>query len=319
MRQWLWLALLASSAPAAAQGCGGHGLALQVLGSGGPELLARRASSGYLVWIDSEARVLIDSGGGTALRFAESGARMTDLDVVLFTQLSADHTSDLPSLAQSAKLEPRARPLPLFGPPGNRLMPSTITFVRESFDTVRGTYRHLGDLIAPLDKSTYKLDPHDVRQPPAKIGAPRPRSPTPIPVFHNARVRISALPPSPPGAMPGLSYRIEANDKAIVIAADSSDDRDLVPLAGDADVLVMAHAVPEGTTAIGGSYYPQPSLIGRIANAAKVRQLVLTHRLSATQGREEETLVAIRKTYSGPVYFADDLSCYYPLQMTTTR
>jgi hypothetical protein len=58
-----------------AEECGGEGIAVQVLGSGGPELQAKRASSSYLVWQDGQARVLIDAGGGSGLRFGESGAK----------------------------------------------------------------------------------------------------------------------------------------------------------------------------------------------------------------------------------------------------
>lgn len=35
-------------------------MTLQVLGSGGPELTDKRASSAYLVWIDNKAKILID-------------------------------------------------------------------------------------------------------------------------------------------------------------------------------------------------------------------------------------------------------------------
>jgi hypothetical protein len=62
-------------------GCGRNGVALQVLGSGGPELQDKRASTSYLVWRGGVPRVLIDSGGGSALRFGESGAAMSDLGV----------------------------------------------------------------------------------------------------------------------------------------------------------------------------------------------------------------------------------------------
>src|ERR1700675_4120061 len=67
-----------------AQTCGGQGVAVQVLGSGGPELQDKRASSSYLVWQDGQARVLVDAGGGSALRFGERGANMSQLDVILF-------------------------------------------------------------------------------------------------------------------------------------------------------------------------------------------------------------------------------------------
>ena len=81
-----------------AQACGGEGVAVQVLGSGGPELQDKRASSSYLVWQDGRARVLIDAGGGSALRFGESGAKMSQLDVILFTHFHVDHSADFPAL-----------------------------------------------------------------------------------------------------------------------------------------------------------------------------------------------------------------------------
>jgi ribonuclease BN (tRNA processing enzyme) len=55
-----------------------------------------------------------------------------------------------------------------------------------------------------------------------------------------------------------------------------------------------------------------PSVIGHIAQAAKVKQLVLSHRMLRTLGKEDETLGAIRKSYNGPAAFADDLSCFRP-------
>ena len=55
-----------------------------------------------------------------------------------------------------------------------------------------------------------------------------------------------------------------------------------------------------------------PSVIGDIAQGAKVKQLVLSHRMLRTLGREEESQAAIRKRYAGPLEFADDLGCYRP-------
>ena len=68
--------------------CNGSSVKVQVLGSGGPELTADRASSGYLVWIDEKAKVLVDAGGGTGLRYSQSGAEWTDLDLSLIFALS---------------------------------------------------------------------------------------------------------------------------------------------------------------------------------------------------------------------------------------
>jgi Metallo-beta-lactamase superfamily len=92
---------------AAAQSCGSQGVAVQVLGSGGPELQDKRASSSYLVWEDGRARALVDAGGGSAVRFGESGAQTSQLDVILFTHFHVDHSADFPALIKSSWFEDR--------------------------------------------------------------------------------------------------------------------------------------------------------------------------------------------------------------------
>jgi hypothetical protein len=119
-----WLVTLHMNCPfvlsADAQTCGGEGVAVQVLGSGGPELEDKRASSSYLVWQEGRARVLVDAGGGSALRFGESGAKMSQLDVILFTHFHVDHSADFPALIFSSWFEERDRPLPVVRPSGQQ-------------------------------------------------------------------------------------------------------------------------------------------------------------------------------------------------------
>lgn len=313
IRRLLIIAVLLTASPfARAQICDGAGVALQVLGSGGPELQTKRASSSYLVWIDGKARVLVDTGGGSALRFGESGAQMADLDVILFTHLHADHSADLPALIKSSWFEKRERPLPIYGPGDNRLMPSTVTFVRALFDGTRGAYRYLGEFISPLDKSSYKLEPRDVREPPPKIGAPRRKEPAILPVFKNDRVRVQAVTVAH-GQLPALAFRVDAGDKTLVFSGDTNGDGNGLPaLAAGADLFVAHNAVAEGATGVERALHMPPSVIGGIAQAAKTKHLVLSHRMLRTLGKEEETLVSIRKSYAGAVSFADDLACFQP-------
>lgn len=304
--------LLTATVPTFGQSCGGPGISLQVLGSGGPELQTKRASSSYLLWIDSKARVLVDIGGGAALRFGESGAQMTDLDVLLLTHLHVDHTADLPALIKSSWFDDRTRLLPIYGPGGNRLMPSTVAFVRALFDGTRGAYRYLGDFISPLDKSTYKLDPRDVREPPAKLGAPRRKEPTILPVFRNDRVRVQAITVEH-GPLPAVAFRIESGGKTVVFSGDTNGNgKNLETLAAGADLFVAHNAVPEGAGGVERTLHMPPSVIGTIAQGAKVKHLLLSHRMLRTLGKEEESLAAVRKSYAGPVNFADDLSCFRP-------
>src|SRR6201987_2751825 len=155
------LLLACTFAPLApAQSCGAHGVAVQVLGSGGPELQDKRASSSYLVWQNGRARVLVDAGGGSALRFGESGAQMSQLDVVLFTHFHIDHSADFPTLVFSSWFEDRNRPLPVYGPPGNDFMPSTNRYASALFSD-HGVYGYLSELYVPPEQGSYKLQPHN--------------------------------------------------------------------------------------------------------------------------------------------------------------
>ncbi|MBI3575174.1 MAG: MBL fold metallo-hydrolase, partial [Gammaproteobacteria bacterium] len=176
--RWLTACLVATlttplhaGAPIApSRACEPQGVRVQVLGSGGPELVGGRASSSYLVWIDGKARALVDLGGGAALRFSETGANIADLDVILFTHLHVDHSADLPALVKASFFQDRDRVLPIYGPPGNRLMPSTVTFVREMFNSTSGAFRYLGGFVNPMTRDVYKLQPHDVQPKPRKLG-----------------------------------------------------------------------------------------------------------------------------------------------------
>jgi ribonuclease BN (tRNA processing enzyme) len=117
---------------AAAAGC--NGIAVQVLGSGGPTSNGARASSDYLVWIDRHSRVLVDAGGGIFLRFGEADAALEDLNLIALTHFHADHVADIPALVKAGFFSDRTAPLPISGAskggefPGlKRFLASTIT------------------------------------------------------------------------------------------------------------------------------------------------------------------------------------------------
>lgn len=77
-------------------------LSVMVLGSGGPVATAEgRASAGYLIFTDGKPRVLMDVGGGTYQRLAQSGTNIKDLDIILLSHLHADHTGDLTSVIKT--------------------------------------------------------------------------------------------------------------------------------------------------------------------------------------------------------------------------
>jgi ribonuclease BN (tRNA processing enzyme) len=285
--------------PAVAQSCGLQGVAVQVLGSGGPELQDKRASSSYLVWENGQARVLIDAGGGSALRFGESGAQMSQLDVILFSHFHVDHSGDFAALIKSSWFEDRKRPLPIYGPPGNDFMPSTTEFVSDLFGDKHGAYRYLSELLVPGEEGSYKMQPHNVIV-----------SSTPVAVFHSGDVAASAVRVFH-GPVPALAWRVEIGGKVIVFSGDTNGEGEgLVRLAMNADLFVAHNAVPEGAVGIERRLHMPPSVIGQIAENAKVKRLVLSHRMLRTLGNEDQTQSEIKKRYSGPLAFANDLDCF---------
>lgn len=290
--------MIAAGSLAEPRPCPVKGIAVQVLGSGGPELQDRRASSSYLVWQDGRARVLVDAGGGSALRFGESGATMSPLDAILFSHFHVDHSGDFAALVKSSWFEDRSRPLPIYGPPGNDFMPSTTEFVRDLFGGQRGAYRYLSDLYEPRERGSYKLQPHDVAGHEPGTAAFRGDALA----AYAARVVH--------GGVPALAWRVEVAKAVIVFSGDTSGEGGLAGLATGADLFVAHNAVPEGVTGVERSLHMPPSVIGQIAAGAHVKRLVLSHRMLRTLGKEDQTRAEIRKRYDGPLQFADDLDCY---------
>jgi ribonuclease BN (tRNA processing enzyme) len=265
---------------------------------GRAELQDKRASSSYLVWEDGRARVLVDAGGGSALRFGESRAQMSDLDVIFFTHYHVDHSADFSALIKSSWFEDRNRALPIYGPEGNDFTPSTTEFVADFFSGNHGVYRYLSELLDPGENGSYLMQPHNV--------AP---SESPAAAFNGGDIAAYSAHVIH-GGVPALAWRIDARGKVIVFGDTNGEGEGLVRLAMNADLFIAHNAVPEGATGIERRLHMPPSVIGQVAADAHVKHLVLSHRMLRTLGKEEQTKSEIRKRYSGPLDFANDLECF---------
>lgn len=277
--------------------CGEDGVWLQVLGSGGPELDDGRSSSGYLVWHEGKARVLVDLGGGSLARFEQAGADLTDLEVVLISHFHVDHSGDLAALVKASWFTQRRRDLPLYGPSGNELMPGAEDFVQRLLGG-SGAWRYLSGYLD--GRENYRLSVHEV------LAGGKSQSKVTL----SPDLAIAAVPVQH-GPVPALAWRVQVADIVFAFSGDmSGSNGTLSDLAREADILVAHNAIPEGAEAAALSLHMPPSVIGRIAGQAKVRQLVISHRMNRSLGREDETLALIRESYDGPVHFADDLQCF---------
>ena len=263
---------------------------IEVLGSGGPEIDGR-ASASYLLWIDGKARLLVDTGSGSMLRFEQSGAKLEDLEAIVLTHLHIDHAVDLPAYIKAGYFTPRNRPLPILGPIGNQYFPSTGEYVEILFGK-KGAYRYMSDVLTPQSDS-FQIIPESIDA-------------TKVLVRHFKNFELKLINVNH-GIVPALGLRVNIGNKSIVISGDTSNvNGQLEKLTKDADLFIAHHAIPEVHGTYANNLHMTPSIIADIANRSEVKKVLLTHRMQRTIGKEEETLKLMRNKYKGPIVFAEE-------------
>ena len=177
-------------------------------------------------------------------------------------------------------------------------MPSTTEFVSDLFGG-RGAYRYLNELLLAGEGGSYRMQPHNVVA-----------DSTPLVAFRGSDLSASAVRVIH-GGVPALAWRVEVGGKSVVFSGDTNGEgKSLTQLAKNADLFVAHNAVPEGASGVERKLHMPPSVIGQIAADANVKSLVLSHRMMRTLGKEDQTQAEIRKHYSGPLAFANDLDCF---------
>ena len=285
--------LVLASGPATAQDtCADHSVALQVLGSGGP-IGVGRASTGYLIWIDGKARVMVDAGGGTFKTFHRAGARVADLDLLAMSHFHPDHASEIPALLWIKKSE-----LVLSGPTGSDMYPSANEYVDGLFGA-EGVFRAVtgGEGLKTITVDTTASEPTEV--------------------FADDSMRVQAL-GVPHGIVPAVGYRFDIGDVSIAFSSDQNgSDPAFAKFAAGADILVVHLAVPEAATGFRADLHAKPSVWGQMATDAEVKTLILSHLLGVPPNTKEgdlpgfdKKLEHLRSTYKGSYVIAEDLMCF---------
>lgn len=257
--------------------CGDEGVWIQVLRSGGLRYADTSVSSSYLVWIDNQAKLLVDTGHGAAIRFDEADAKIDDLDAIAITHLHRENTSDLWAFLRSSS-------------PGKRL-------------TLMGPFgeddRFLDDF-AGIGFARQRPTLHSISAEGRRRWAR----------FGNETLRAAAIPVHH-GEERGLAWRITIGDRSITFTGDFSNQKNVMAeFAKGSDALVANHGAPEDARGATRDAFARPSQIGRIAAEADVRMLILGARGARTKGREVQTLQVIEEHYKGPIILADDLECW---------
>lgn len=275
--------------------CPPTGVAVRVLGSGGPILDDARASSGYLLVVDGRPRLLIDAGGGVALRLGQLGVSPESLDGILVSHVHVDHTADLIALLKSASFSERHEALPIVGPSGDARFPAIEPFLRAQIGE-GGAWAYLGGFLGAgepfaLDVRELSVEGH------ARTTA-----------IGDLRVEAVGVPHGP---VPALGFVVHVAGRRVAFGGDQRlDDPRFLALARDVDLLIAHHAVPETNAGIAARLHARPSQIGAFARDAHVRRLVLSHHMQRSLARWNEGEAAIRTRYEGPLELANDLDCF---------
>ena len=279
--------------------CNKSGVYVQVLGSGSTDVDDVRGAPGYLVWQDGRARVLIDTGPGTSVAFARSGADFRDLLAVLISQVQVDHSGDLPALLQGSEHIGRTEPLPVYGPAGNSVTPGINDWV-DLLLGAKGAYRHLAHILSPLSFAGYKLVPYQVN-----IGGRKP-----VNLLRRDGIDIMAI-STDNGETPALAFRVGINGTGITFTGDTANEQQTIKnLTASTAILVTHHVVPEHVRGAMSKRHMSPSQIGRLAAETDPNMIILSHRGRGTLGLESQSRARIREHFKGLVIFADDQECW---------
>ncbi|WP_166423300.1 MBL fold metallo-hydrolase [Paraglaciecola sp. 20A4] len=295
----LTLALSIHSVFAQTQRCQQQDVTLQVLGSGGPELSDGRASASYLIWHHNKPRVLIDAGPGSSVNFGASGANFADLQAVLLTHLHVDHSADLPAYVKGSYFTQRTNDLTIYGPSGNALMPDTSAYLASLLGN-KGAFAYLSDYTDTSSQAAYHIKAHNIPLTPIKQHSQK--------VSDDITITAS---PVHHGPVAALAWRVDIDNCSITFSGDMSNKNDtLAALAKDSDILVMHNAVPQGATGAAINLHMRPLDIGKIANQASAKTVVLSHFMNRTKNNNEMTLGYIRQNFAGEVKMATDMATF---------
>ena len=284
--------------------CQSQRVKLQILGSRGPEFLDSQASTGYLIWLDNKARVIVDAGPGSLQRFKQSGANFSDVDLMLFSHFHVDHSSDFPAYIKASFFTDRTKDLTVLGPTGTKFVSSAEQFVKRAIGSDGGMYPYLGDFLDKDRRSAFKVNTKNIEWSYSDLNIKT--------IYKQGGIQVKTV-STHHGPFPSQGYRVELAGCSISFSGDMSGRLDAMPdLAKNTDILVAHNAIPEDATGVAALLHMTPSYIGSMAQRANVKKILLTHLMKRSISVKPKTLELIHKEYKGAVQFANDLDVFNP-------
>lgn len=257
------------------------GLHVILCGTGSPLPDPSRAGPCVAIIAGSHL-MLFDTGEGSARVLARSGYPTADLEAVYLTHLHSDHYDGLGEIMlQSWVGRGRKTPLPLRGPQGVEQLAQGLDI---AYRTDAG-YRtgHHGKAVAPPSGFGLVADPIAI----GKTGRSK--------VYDRDGLVITAFAVDHGPVRPAFGYRIDYGGRSVVVSGDTVASDNLIAVAQGADLLLHDALNPEMVGVMQRAamnagrknvakilsdipgYHASPSDAAKVAQAAQVKRLVLTH------------------------------------------
>ncbi len=294
---------------AAADAAETHATKLIILGSmGGPTVGRARYQTSHVL-LHGGAAYVVDCGYGATEQLARAGVKLASVRDIFITHHHPDHNIELGTLIYFAWYAGMDQPLGLYGPPPlKQIATDYLAAIKPDVDIW-------------LDDIGHKpMPPIDITEV-SKAET----------VMQTKDLKVTSALVNHPPVVPALAYRFDFPDRSIVFSGDTTPVESVARLARGADVLVHeamylrnmrgeARAVTtrtSGGSAIAGdpkklydhlmrSHSPVEE-VGRIAQEAGVKTLVLSHLVPITGVSDAEWKAAAHKHFKGKVIVARDL------------
>jgi ribonuclease BN (tRNA processing enzyme) len=293
----------AQLAPAALKDQSGTKLVL--LGTGAGPVPGRTRQMTSHVMLSNGAAYVVDCGLGVTNQFARTGIPFSALRSIFITHHHADHNVEYGALLVVGWIQGMPLNVRAFGPPP----------LKQMTDDIIRAYKTTIDFWSE-DFKMKPLTTVDVQE--VSMAGP---------VTQDDNVKVTAAIVSHPPVTPALGYRFDFKDRSIAFSGDTAPSEAVAQMAKGADVLVHeAMYVPAVETYIRGQIaagrpvklddfmahmkadHTPVEDVGRIAQEAGVKTLVLSHLTPAIDSISDDTWRApAAKFFNGEIIVAKDL------------
>ena len=242
--------------------------------AGGPRPQKARSAPAQVI-ISNNTAYVVDCGDGVARQLVMAGVPLKTLRHIFITHHHSDHDAGYGNLIWLAWTAGLSTPVDAWGPPPLEKM-TKLFFEMNAYDIETRISNEGRVPIAPL------VHVHEIRD----NG----------PVMSDDNVKVTAALVDHPPVVPAFGYRFDAADRSIVISGDTAPSDNVVRLARGADVLVHSVMFPPAID----------RLVGRVPNAAKLKESILAHQTSAEDAGRIAQAAGVKTLVLSHLVPADD-------------